>query len=168
MSRTPACHACGYTLTFPDDPVESVTICPRCNRLLAKDDTNVGLLMLQGAGVTVFWIAVLLFVGVCLLSTPFVVHTGDGRHDEAALKAQNIQKACVAFNISHDRFPEALDELVKPISGKGPLLEGGEAAITDPWNKPYQLELIEGPNDTKRVVVWTTTPEGKRIQWPRE
>ncbi len=92
----------------------------------------------------------------------------EAREDLATLMAQNIQKAAIAFEKSRGRYPESLDELVTPSECKFPMLEGGQSAITDPWNKPYQLELIAGPDDTKRVVVWTTTPEGKRIQWPRE
>ncbi len=168
MPRTTTCRACGYTLTFPDDPIERVTICPRCNRFLSEhDEPGVVPLMLRGVGMTIFGITVVLVTAFCL-GTLFFSRISDGPHDEAALKAQNIQKACLAFNMSRGRLPESLDELVTPSEGKLPMLEGGEAAILDPWQQRYQFDVTDGPDGTKRAKVWTTTPEGKRIQWPRE
>jgi hypothetical protein len=38
----------------------------------------------------------------------------------------------------------------------------------DPWGQPYQFEIVPDATGTERFVVYTQSPEGQRIQFPRQ
>jgi hypothetical protein len=91
--------------------------------------------------------------------------------DQATIQATNIQKAATAyFTKSGGLWPESLQVLAMrdPNTGTAPLLEGGESALIDPWQQPYQFEVVLDDTGTERFVVYTVSPEGQRIQWPRQ
>jgi hypothetical protein len=104
------------------------------------------------------------FLASCL-ANPSIPPRGV-RHDQASLQARTIQRAIWAYHDHTGKYPESLDQLVTRTEGVPPWLEGGEYAVTDPWGKPFNFEIIPGTDATDRIVVWTTDTEGKRIQWP--
>lgn len=125
-------------------------------------------------GFTLLEVLVVVAILVILASVAtfaVVSHLSGAREDEAALKAQNIQKAAMAYTAKAGQFPESLEVLIMrdPNSGTLPMLEGGLSAITDPWNNVYQFEVITDDSGTPRFVVYTFTPppDNKRISWPR-
>jgi hypothetical protein len=87
------------------------------------------------------------------------------------MQAQNIQKAIRSYHAkTGGTWPASLRVLTirDPETGVGPFLEGGEAAVQDPWGNPFQFEIRADNPDGEEVVVWTTSPDGERIQWPQE
>lgn len=92
------------------------------------------------------------------------------RIDEATMKAANIQKAAMAFYTkSGGTYPPSLEVLAMSTPEYGPpLLEGGAGAITDPWGQPYQFDVIVDNAGQERFVVFTTSPDGQQITWPRQ
>jgi general secretion pathway protein G len=124
------------------------------------------------SGFTLLEVLVVVAILVILASVAtfaVVSHLSGAREDEAALKAQNIQKAALAYTTKAGQFPDSLEVLIMrdPNTGTLPMLEGGIATITDPWQQPYQFKVIEDATGTPRFVVYTFTPEGKEISWPR-
>lgn len=92
------------------------------------------------------------------------------RIDEATIKAQKIQQAAMSFYTkSGGTYPPSLQVLAMASPEYGPpLLEGGASAITDPWGQPYQADLIVDSAGAERYVVFTTSPDGQQITWPRQ
>jgi len=94
----------------------------------------------------------------------------NARESNARMNAQNIQKAAKSYYAMNDsNWPPSLSYLIGGDGGR-PLIEGGERAITDPWGKPFQFEVVQDQLGTGEEipVVFTTNPQGKRIAWPRE
>ncbi len=62
--------------------------------------------------------------------------------DSARTQCEFFEKNCKAFYAKHNRSPNGLIELVAPDPTFGkPLVEGGEAALADPWGKgQYMLD----------------------------
>ena len=124
------------------------------------------------SGFTLLEVLVVVAILVILASVAtfaVVSHLTGAREDEAGLKAQNIQKAAMSYTAKAGQFPESLEALIMrdPNSGTLPLLEGGLSAITDPWQNVYQFEVKQDETGTPRFYVFTQTPEGKLIVWPR-
>ena len=103
---------------------------------------------------------------VATLSCPGYLGEND-RYDRAMANMSVIHTALKGYKIRDGSFPESLDELVKPSDGRRSFLDGGQYAITDPWGKQYQFEAHTDAEGRDHIVVWTTTPDGERIQWPR-
>lgn len=137
---------------------------PASRRLAARTRAGFTLIeVLVVVSIIVILASVATFAAVSFLS--------GAKIDEATIKAQNIQKAGMAYYTkSSGVWPDSLQLLVirDPNTGTQPLLEGGESAITDPWGQPYQFEVILDDTGTERFVVYTVSPEGNRIQWPRQ
>ena len=115
------------------------------------------------------WVAVTvaggLLIALLVVLTPVNLDRNQ-RQDEAMVKMQAIDRAIRFYQLATGEYPTSLTQLVIADGGRGPLLEGEEAAVTDPWGRPFQFEVREGAKE--RVVVWTTDPNGQHLQWPRE
>lgn len=89
----------------------------------------------------------------------------------ARLMAQNIQRACKAYRITlDDRWPVKLEDLV-PGPEKRNYLEGGKAAITTPWGKPFQYRLEKDAEGEEFPVISAVSPFGdgkQEIRWPEK
>lgn len=89
--------------------------------------------------------------------------------NEATLKAQKIEQAIRVFYTENGgNYPGSLQELVQAGPGGAPPLEGGAAAITDPWNQQFQFNVTTDAAGSERVVVTTTSPDGQQIVWPKQ
>lgn len=94
-------------------------------------------------------------------------YLANARIDAAKLKASSISKACTAYATANEgTWPAALTDLTNPADGRKPLLEGGDAAITDPWGKRYNMQIVTDNNGNERPVISTTTDDGFEIKWP--
>ena len=93
----------------------------------------------------------------------------EARVKEAKIKATNISKACESYKANHDgTWPTALTELVSPTDGSKPLLQGGDTAITDPWGKTYNMQIVNDNFNVERAVISTTTDDGREVKWPEK
>ena len=137
---------------------------PASHRLTAR--TRAGFTLLE-----VLVVVAILVILASVATFATVSYLAGAKVDQATLQAQNIQKAGMAYYTkSGGMWPDSLQLLVMrdPNTGTQPLLEGGESAILDPWQQPYQFEVIQDDTGTERFVVYTVSPEGNRIQWPRQ
>lgn len=136
---------------------------PVSRRLAAR--TRAGFTLLE---VLVVVAIIVILASVATFAT--VSFLKDAKVDQATLQAQNIQKAAMSYQIKAGFWPESLQVLAfrDPTTGVGPFLEGGDSAIVDPWQQPYQFEVMEDSAGLERFVVFTYGPEGQRIQWPRQ
>jgi general secretion pathway protein G len=115
-------------------------------------------------------VVAILVILASVLTFAVVSNLRSAKVDQATIQAQNIQKAALAYYArTGGNYPQTLQNLVirDPSSGVGPFLEGGASAITDPWGSPYQYEVVNDDTGNERFVVFTVSPEGQRIQWPR-
>ena len=89
------------------------------------------------------------------------------KQNQAHLKAATIARACETFYLnpsSGNNYPTTLDELVAtPWNGQS-LLNDGANDLLDPWGKRYQMQLIQGnDNSTQgRILVYTTAPDNNQ------
>jgi len=68
----------------------------------------------------------------------------DSKKDKAKLDIRAIDHAVKAYSLRYDNPPEQLAQLLQPPDGGKPFLEGGAAAITDPWGRPYTYSAAGG------------------------
>ncbi len=90
-------------------------------------------------------------------------YLGSSKTQTAQVQARNIAASLQLFRLDAGRYPtteEGLAALVKPTPSvplwNGPYLPD-EAAITDPWGKPYQLRA---PGEHGEVDVFTLGSDG--------
>jgi general secretion pathway protein G len=84
----------------------------------------------------------------------------DAKVNEAKVKAISIAKAAEGFRLNNGNYPNDLNELVHPPSGR-PYLAPDE--LVDPWGKPYQFDPAGGHNNGLKADVFTTTPTGELV-----
>ncbi len=96
-----------------------------------------------------------------------VNYLANAKVSEAKLKMSSVANAVKTYQLSNNGdLPDSLNVLIAPTEGK-PLLEGGQTAITDPWGNPFQLKQVaDQVSGSPRVVIFTTSPDGKYIQMP--
>jgi general secretion pathway protein G len=85
---------------------------------------------------------------------------------EAKLKMQKIENAAKIFFSNNSTFPNTPDELIQSADGTAPLLEGGQAAIMDPWGQPFQMQITQDQFGSTRVLL-TSVGGPKQITWPQ-
>lgn len=123
------------------------------------------------SGFTLLEVLVVVAILVILASVAtfaVVRYMRDAKLNQATLQMQKIEQACKAyFTQTGGNYPQSLQELVVPGQAGPPLLEGGADAITDPWGKPYNIDLESDSVGNQRLVVFTTDDYGQRITWPR-
>ena len=132
----------------------------------ARDPARAGFTLLE-----VLVVVAILVILASVATFATVSYLAGAKIDQASLQATNIQKAAMAYYTkSGGTYPESLQLLVMtdPNTGTKPLLEGGESAILDPWQQPFQFEVILDDAGAERFVVYTVSPEGQRIQFPRQ
>lgn len=78
----------------------------------------------------------------------------DSKKDTARLNARNIKKAVDTFALKNDGNPP------NQLADVAQYMEGGAAALLDPWGKAYQFEY-QDINGTMVAVVFTTAPDGE-------
>lgn len=90
----------------------------------------------------------------------------NAKKNEAKLKAQKIEQAIRVLYTETGSYPNSLQDLIAAGANGAPPLEGGLAAITDPWNGQFQFNVTQDAAGSERVVVSTTARDGTPIQWP--
>lgn len=65
-------------------------------------------------------------------------------------------------NTDDERLPEKPQHLLTPPFG-GPSFLPNEAALLDPWGKPYRFELARRADNTPYLLILTTAPDGTHI-----
>lgn len=88
---------------------------------------------------------------------------GKGNKEETAIQQiAQLEWACKAYMAKNGGTPPpSLDELVTPSGGKQPLLDGGSAALIDPWGKQFQYDPTHEDQDGHPdPVVMTTNAHG--------
>ncbi len=81
----------------------------------------------------------------------------DAKVNEARVKAFTIAKAAEGFKLNNGNYPDNLNELAQPSSGR-PYL--GPDELLDPWGKQYQFDPNGSHNNGRIADVFTTTPTG--------
>jgi hypothetical protein len=90
----------------------------------------------------------------------------DAKREKARLQAHQIEMAIKTYMIRENFLePVTLQELVE---GAKPLLDGGKDAIIDPWGQPFQFGIHTKEKGDLSVDVWTTAPDGARIDNSRK
>jgi general secretion pathway protein G len=88
----------------------------------------------------------------------------DARKDKAKIDCENIAKACDLYRLrNNDAPPPSLEQLIAPPDGGKPFLDGGQAALMDPWGKPYSYDPSGARHNGLKVDVMTTAPDGAVI-----
>ncbi len=96
-------------------------------------------------------------------------YLAEAKVKEAKIRASNIARACESYKATHDgTWPAALNELVSPTDGSRPLLQGGDSAITDPWGKRFNMQVVNDNFNVERAVISTTTDDGREVKWPEK
>ncbi len=81
---------------------------------------------------------------------------------------KNIETACTAFKVNHQRFPDTLDDLVRPPQGMSRIDWGGEyvkgktGSLKDPWGQVYRYQRDDA-NDMVSI-----SSSGPDRQWNTE
>ncbi len=74
----------------------------------------------------------------------------------AKVGVDNLKGALVAYNIEKGKYPNDLKALVESSGDEDPIVDGGEAALFDPWGVEYKYE-----RKGKRFVVISAGPDGE-------
>lgn len=85
---------------------------------------------------------------------------------EAVQKATQIQNAYIRYQAESDKWPATTSDTLKPGRDGAPYLEGGQAALYDPWGHQFQVELLSDASGKQQPVVWTKDPRGQRVDVP--
>ena len=65
------------------------------------------------------------------------------------------------YKINHNEYPTSLQALTQQINGFGPYCS--QKDITDPWNKPYQIDPTGPSHQGMKAEIFTISPKGVRI-----
>lgn len=93
----------------------------------------------------------------------------DAKMDTAGQQILQLENAAKNYMAKNGGTPpDSLMVLVAPVNGGLPLIEGGQNALIDPWNKPYQYD----PSNVDQYgapdpMVMTTGPQGQPILSPK-
>jgi general secretion pathway protein G len=85
----------------------------------------------------------------------------DAKIDKAKLQAKNIEKAAKSYILKNNGSSEGLS-LAALIAPPKPLLEGGQEAITTPFNEQYVLDIAQvNESGEENVIVYFKGPDGR-------
>ena len=74
----------------------------------------------------------------------------------AKMGVDNLKAAVVTYNIEKGKYPSDLKALVDASGDDGPVVEGGDGALYDPWGVEYKYE-----RKGKKIVVISAGPDGE-------
>lgn len=74
----------------------------------------------------------------------------------AKMGVDNLKAAVVTYNIEKGKYPSDLKALVDASGDDGPVVEGGDGALYDPWGVEYKYE-----RKGKNIVVISAGPDGE-------
>jgi general secretion pathway protein G len=86
----------------------------------------------------------------------------DAKIDTARSQCALFETQCKAYMAKNGGIPpQSLMELVQPSDGRQPLIEGGMAALNDPWQQggQYQMEIHQDQYGNPDPVVYVISPK---------
>ena len=124
---------------------------------MSKTDNNV-IKAAQRGFTLIELLVVVAILGIlgAIATTSIVGHIDNSRKTAAKQSVDNIRGAIVTYMSKKNtsKPPTDLKVLIEDRGDEGPILEGGEGALEDPWGHPYRLE-VKG----KRYVVISDGPD---------
>lgn len=108
-------------------------------------------------------IELLLVVAIIgILSTAAVISVPQILNNTRITAAQNgisaINTALTSYSMQHNgKYPETLEALTEGDDENPPIIENGEAALTDPWGNPYRYQKTG-----KRILISSDGPDGEQ------
>jgi general secretion pathway protein G len=91
----------------------------------------------------------------------------DAKADATRMKMQAISSACKNYYAKTGNYPQGLPDLIQPMDGAEPFLEGGVDAISDAWQQPIQFSIEQVGGGEFVPVLRAQSPDGKRrVVWP--
>lgn len=123
---------------------------------MSKTDNNV-IKTAQRGFTLIELLVVVAILGIlgAIATTSIVGHIDDSRKTAAKQSVDSISGAISSIYMrEHSKLPTDLKVLIEDRGDKGPILEGGEGALEDPWGNPYRIE-VKG----KRFVVISDGPD---------
>ena len=114
-------------------------------------------------GFTLLEILVVVAIIVILAGVATFAYTryiDDAKVDTAKQSMKVLENAAKNYTLKNGQVPPpSLASLIQPPDGGRPFVEGGEAALIDPWGKPYQYDPSHSTNGIDPdPLVWTTNP----------
>src|SRR6266498_2332886 len=82
-----------------------------------------------------------------------------GQKDAAYAQTQVLTKACQAYRIKHNKYPDALNVLLTK-DEFGTVYLDDQNALLDPWQRPYQYNAAGPNNQNMKPDIWTEAPDG--------
>jgi general secretion pathway protein G len=94
----------------------------------------------------------------------------DAKYDTAQQQCAMFEQQCSAFAAKNGgQPPEQLSEIVVPTNGRQPLVEGGMAALVNPWQTGnYEVEYATDEQNNPIPIVYTMSPKGRVISKKRQ
>jgi general secretion pathway protein G len=84
---------------------------------------------------------------------------GGAQKDAAAAQTKVLTKACEAYRIKHQKWPDNLQVLLSK-DEYGMVYIDDFNALKDPWGKDYQYDPNGTRNQNLKPDIWTTAPDG--------
>lgn len=93
----------------------------------------------------------------------------DAKQDATVLKMQALDKACKNYAAKNDgNWPADLRDLIQPVDGGEPFIDGGAESIMSSWGTPIQYTVLPDPGGAEVPVFRAASSDGKRqAVWPR-
>lgn len=104
-------------------------------------------------------LVVVAIIGV--LATLIVPQVGEHLKNADKMKAKSDVRALkdaaeVTYYNRHRKLPDSLSQLTQEEGEEGPIIEGGEDVLLDPWGNEYKYEKKKN-----RVIVISAGPDGE-------
>lgn len=117
--------------------------------------------LLTKLGVTIL-VVVTIAMTLLVAENVFVFrYLGAAKADKARLDMKTLETAYKsAVSASKQKQPSYPADII-------PFLEQGSAGLIDPWDKQYQMRIIQ-TGDGPRPQFFTFAPDGQEIVWPRQ
>lgn len=112
-------------------------------------------------------VTAILLILASLATFGVIRYMEQAKRSEAKLQMGKIEQAVKTYYLNNGDYPQSLSELIVPEPGLPPLLDGGEAAITDPWGQPYTHDVVTDNYGSPRVVIYSNG-SGVEIMWPQK
>ena len=123
-------------------------------------------------GFTLMEVLVVIAILVILMSIATVSilrYLDDAKIDKANADMKVIHTACKSYFIRANAWPTSLMDIVQPQDGGRPFIDGGAAALQDPWGNQYQYTMHVNPvSGEEEPLIFTTTPNGQQLSWPKQ
>jgi len=164
------CPKCGTDMS------DNATACPKCGEPVATKKRGMPMVcfflgfLLSFVGLIIAaivdkqnWVKALYgMIVAAVFGTIAVFAWGEvsSRNELAKLQSaresvDNISNAMTSYYLEYRKRPRELSELVTAEKGKEPILQGGSAALMDPWGHEYKMEA-----KGKKYTISSAGPDG--------